>query len=161
MAELEPAFAFVLDNEGGLEDNSADAGGVSKFGISSVLLARLHPDWDVRTLTAEQARVIYLENFWAPIHGDEISDQKLANKLLDMTVNLGYGAAVKLLQRALGTPQDGILGTDTLKLLNTTNSDTLLLEIKARLCEYYTRTVLKNPTDVTFLLGWLRRAVRP
>lgn len=161
MAELEPAFQFVLDNEGGLEDNPADGGGVSKYGISNVLLQQTHPEWNVESLTLEQAHEIYATFFWPQIHGDSIANQTLANKLLDLTVNLGYGSGVRLLQRALGTGQDGILGSATLKLLNAADPDKLLLEIKARESEFYARIVVRNPTQVTFLLGWMRRAVRP
>lgn len=154
MADFYKSIDFILDNEGGLVDNPHDKGGVTNFGLSQ----KSYPDLDIRNLTRDQAKEIYKRDFWK---FDEIQDLTIATKLLDLTVNMGLGAAVRLVQRALGAPQDSVLGPTTLKLINVHDPVKLLLEIKARQCEFYARIVLNNSSQADFLLGWLRRAVKP
>ena len=54
------AFSRLIDSEGGLTDNPKDPGGLTKFGISQ----RSYPDIDIRNLTLDQAKAIYLRDFW-------------------------------------------------------------------------------------------------
>src|ERR1035437_7871406 len=106
MADFEIAAAFVLEEEGGYEPpNQADPGGETKFGISR----RSYPNEDIKNLTVERAKQIYRSDFW---RFDGVTDQDVANKLLDLTVNLGIGKGVHLLQQALGYYFAGPVGLD-------------------------------------------------
>lgn len=56
------SIAFVLSVEGGLVNNPADPGGLTKYGISQ----RSYPDLDIRNLSIEDAKEIYFRDYWTP-----------------------------------------------------------------------------------------------
>lgn len=112
---------FVLAEEGGFVNHPDDPGGATKFGIS----LRAHredigdldgdgdvDEDDVRLVTPEMAIQIYEREYWAPIRGSEYVPP-VAIVMLDTAVNCGTVRAVKLLQRALLIPEDGIIGRGT------------------------------------------------
>ena len=61
----------------------------------------------------------YKTNFWTPIWGDKINNQKVANDLYDTAVNMGVGTSIKLSQRQFGLPTTCRMDD---KLLNKLNS---------------------------------------
>lgn len=95
MANFDQAVELVLLQEGGLHDDPRDAGGLTNFGISQ----RAFPQIDISTLTRDQAIAIYRKEYW---RFDSIGEQRLANLLMSMSVNLGVVGALALLRRALG-----------------------------------------------------------
>jgi type VI secretion system secreted protein VgrG len=110
--------------EGGLADRgaAADRGGLTNLGITQATATRygIH---DVRTLTKEQALLIYHEEYWVPCQLDRIPDGELQRQIFDFAVTSGPARAVRALQRAwnvLFTPylvplkEDGVLGPLTL-----------------------------------------------
>lgn len=153
MASFDAAIVGVIANEGGYVNNPADPGGETKYGISK----RAYPALDIASLTLDDAKAIYHRDYWM---FDGVSNQRIANKLLDMAVNMGKPEAIKLLQRALGfTEQDGVFGPHTLAALNATDPDHLVLRLRAHSAVFYAETVLNRPQDKQFLLGWMLRAV--
>lgn len=154
MSTFDAAIDFVLANEGGLVNNSADKGGLTNFGISQAA----YPDLDIKNLTREQAKEIYERDYWK---FDAIASQRVATKLFDACVNMGNLRAVRQMQLALGAIEagpivaDGIPGSATIEAINAADEERLVDEFKARLAKYYTD--LNQPE---FLLGWLRRAVK-
>ena len=112
----------ILAREGGFVDDPDDPGGATKHGVTIGTLKRLGMDLtgdgrvtkaDVRALTKEQARSIFLKNYyyepqihWLP--------EILHASVFDMQVNAGANA-VKILQRLLDkmdipTKDDGKIG---------------------------------------------------
>ena len=96
----------ILTREGGYVDDPDDPGGATKHGVTIGTLRRLGMDLtgdgrvtraDVRGLTKEQARSIFLKNYYyAPqIH---TLPEMLHASVFDMQVNAGANA-VKILQR--------------------------------------------------------------
>lgn len=154
MSRFEDAIDFVLANEGGLSNNSADQGGLTNYGISQAA----YPNLDIRNLTLEDAKAIYLKDYW---RYEAIASQRIATKLFDAHVNMGPVRAVRQMQLALGAIEvgpvvaDGIIGSHTVEAINAADPDKLMDEFKARLAKYYAD--LNQPE---FLLGWLRRAVK-
>ena len=61
-ADFDAAFTRLLGHEGGLVDHPADPGGLTNWGISQ----RSYPGEDIRGMTVERARLIYLRDFWGP-----------------------------------------------------------------------------------------------
>jgi lysozyme family protein len=165
MADFLKAIDYVLANEGGYVDNSADPGGETNFGISK----RAYPYLDIKNLTREEAVTIYQRDYWK---FDGFATQRVATKVFDTCVNLGPTQAIRILQLALGTVQvgpvvaDGKLGPQTIDAVNTADEDKLVDEFKARLAKFYCdeavgdATGLDNSNRRGFVLGWLRRAVR-
>jgi lysozyme family protein len=118
---------------------------------------------NIKNLTVQQAAQIYERDFWEKIHGGKIQDQALANKLFDLAVNIGVGRAIRLLQEASGLcglplKEDGVMGTQTLTVINMCNSGALLLEFKALASSYYRELAHVHPALQRFLGGWLKRA---
>lgn len=94
MADFDLAVELVLKHEGGLVDNPQDPGGLTNFGISLRSYPQLGED-GIRKLTADDAKAIYLRDFWKPwMMG--APDQRLANVLLDSAVNQGMNTALQL-----------------------------------------------------------------
>jgi hypothetical protein len=60
---FDAAITFVLSHEGGYSFDQDDPGGETKFGISK----RSHPNEDIKNLTVERAKEIYLEEYWVPV----------------------------------------------------------------------------------------------
>src|ERR1035437_7115088 len=153
MADFETAAAFVLEEEGGYEPpNQADPGGQTKFGISR----RSYPNEDIKNLTVDRAKEIYRSDFW---RFDSVTDQDVANKLLDLTVNLGIGKGVHLLQQALAyyfagpIALDGVFGSHTLEFLNECPPAKLLRELRGRQAMRYCVDVMMKPAELPLALG--------
>lgn len=102
-------FDILLGHEGGVVDHPGDPGGRTKFGISQ----RAYPRVDIKNLTLDGARAIYLADYWRPIRGDELPIS-LALLVFDSAVNNGVGQAIRWLQRAADVPIDGVLGPRTI-----------------------------------------------
>lgn len=145
---FDEAFDRLMGHEGGYVNDANDPGGETKWGISK----RSYPDLDIKSLTREDARGIYREDFWDRIHADELHDG-VAFQLFDFAVNSGIETAVREYQRALGVAPDGYWGPKTQSASTVkTESDAIMLLNAARL-DFMTR--LKNwPHHGR---GWARR----
>jgi lysozyme family protein len=91
MADFDTAINLVLKHEGGYVNNPDDPGGETNFGISKAV----YPSLDIKSLTIEEAKQIYLRDYWKPYMEQE-PNQLLANCALDCAVNMGSGVAHSL-----------------------------------------------------------------
>jgi len=168
MANFEEALTFVLRNEDphltGIV--TEDSGGRTRFGIAQ----RFHPELGDDFYTAspdlalEIAREIYRSDYWRAIRGDEIDDEQVATKLLDMAVNMGVRQAVVLCQRAVNAiaesklVEDGVLGRQTLDAVNHCDPQALLEHLRDLCSAFYRHVATVRPEAQTYLRGWLARA---
>lgn len=155
MAIFEDAIKIVLKHEGGYVDDPHDHGGATKYGISH----RSYPEIDIKNLTLEKAKEIYKNDFWKTICGDTIKYQSIANKLLDISVNIGCKPAIKCLQKSIESigvdydlKIDGIMGNITLNFINICDENELLDEFKDQVADYY-----KSLNNSKYIKGWLNR----
>ena len=109
----------------------------------------------VKKLSVKDAEEIYRNEYWK---FDGIRDQPIATKLFDMSVNMGVGTAVKMLQRILGVDVDGIFGTRTLDAVNGDDPDILMLDLVQACINRYEAIIKNDPTQERFRKGWMRRA---
>jgi len=65
-ASFDKAFALTIGVEGGYSNDKNDPGGETKYGISK----RYHPTEDIKNLTIDRAKAIYLEEYWIPAKCD-------------------------------------------------------------------------------------------
>lgn len=173
--KFEKAVEFVLDHEGGLVDSPEDSGGITNYGISLEFMKAYAIDLtgegivdeqDIKNITKEQAVDIYRRYFWEKYSYNKIDNPVIATKALDMSVNIGPKLANTLLQSSYKhhvdheLVVDGIIGSKTLAVIN--QDDLPVHDILAtlrRLCvEFYVQLVVKNPKELPFLRGWVRRA---
>jgi lysozyme family protein len=146
---FDEAFEKLIGNEGGYVNDLRDPSGETKHGISK----RAHPNEDIKGLTLERAKQIYLTEYWGPA-GCESVPPALKFDLFDMAVNSGIIQAVKTLQKTVNETQDGILGPKTLRAL-TSFTDPLRLAVtfNANRLDFYTLLV----NWPYYGKGWARR----
>lgn len=168
MADFKQAFEKMINNEGGyrLHTVRGDRGGMTYSGIAR----RFHPGWpgwtllDAATEDAPQltgmVRGFYRDNFWDPLHGDDVSSQRIAETLFDFAVNAGIRVAVKLAQVAIGTTPDGIIGPVTIKGLNSAVPEKFVPLYALAKITRYAAICNKNRTQSKFLLGWINRTLK-
>ena len=113
----------LLDREGGYVDHPMDRGGPTKFGITLETLRDVRRPapvdaLDVYGLSRIEAKDIYRRRYvYDPGYAEAIADDRLLALVVDYAVHSGPGKATKALQRALGVTDDGVLGSQTKRLL--------------------------------------------
>ena len=162
MADFDRALAYTLAHEGGWADHPRDPGGPTNFGITLKTAQRygIRTAAELRAMTPEKVAEIYRDGYW---RFGAVADQRVATKLFDMTVNMGLGAAVGLLQAALRSlghdvAVDRALGATTLAAVNATPPDRLLASLCVQSEAHYRSIVARTPGHSVFLKGWLTRA---
>lgn len=106
---FDQSFERLIGHEGGLVDHPDDPGGQTKFGISQ----RSYPGEDIRNMSLERAKAIYLRDYWGPAGCDALPEAAKF-QAFDMAVNSGITTTAKTIQRAVGAVPDGVLGPATL-----------------------------------------------
>ena len=107
----------------------------------------------------KDGNLIALKNtFYTEIHAkpckiNEFDNELLALHVFDFAVNAGVKTSIKTLQKIVGTFQDGIIGSKTIKAANA-KENALELFILARKAYYIKIAVGKN---AKYKNGWLNR----
>lgn len=127
-APPDPVFAaaltHVLAMEGGYDDDPADPGGPTNFGLtlSDVAAARGVPLdagtraellADLRSIAPAEVSAIYATHYWQPSRAGDLPPP-LALMHFDTSVNMGLGIAARMLQQAVDADVDGEIGPVTL-----------------------------------------------
>lgn len=168
MANFDEALTFVLRNEDPHLTGvvTEDSGGRTRFGVAE----RFHPDLGddfylvPRDIALDKARDIYRSDYWRAIRGDEIGNQPVATKLLDMAVNMGARQAIVLCQRAVNATatarlvEDGVIGQRTLNAINECDTEELLPHLRDACTAFYQHVATVRPEAQVYLRGWLARA---
>ena len=85
------------------------------------------------------------------------SDQKLGFQLFDAAINHGIGNAIRMLQRAVGVADDGVVGKITLGAINEKTLDDVLVLFNAERLEFYSKLktfdtfgqiIMNDPTHI-------------
>jgi lysozyme family protein len=164
--DFKKAMKLLLDPnvEGGYSNDPHDPGGETNHGVSDARdgkkdgKADLNGDGDgdvlIKDLTPEQAEAIYYVDYWQPAQCDKLP-WPLSYFVFDFAVNQygGPKAAVQVLQKALNTVQDGVIGNNTLAAIRRADQKylcTLYLALRAR------RYVGTRNFD-RYGTGWFRR----
>src|SRR5437868_4397124 len=105
---VESIINGILDREGDKYTNiPGDAGGPTKYGWTipalSDFLERPATVIDVQTLTRQSAYFAYLQKYWRKPGFDKVAQisEPIAEKLMDVEVNLPPHMAVTFMQRLL------------------------------------------------------------
>lgn len=151
VSAFERAFARTVGHEGGWVNNPNDPGGETKYGISK----RAYPAEDIANLTLERARLLYRRDYWNRVRGDYLPDT-VAMEAFDAAVNHGVMPAVRMMQRALGVNDDGIIGPITLQAAQDIEPAVFVARFNGWRLMLYTEL----RTWPTFGKGWARRVAR-
>lgn len=191
MADFDIAYGETELREGGYVNDPVDRGGETHRGVAR----RFHPDWpgwatidqikldhpddfqdriNENDKLAELAKELYQKKYWAPIRGDEIPDQHIANQVFDTGVNQGVARSVRYLQEGLNLLNrdqknyadikiDGKLGDQTLAtlgeflMLEKNQPDYLLKILNLMQASFYIDIMRRDSTQERFARGWLNR----
>jgi len=177
ITSFESALPYILTNEGGYSDNPNDPGQETYRGISR----KNYPMWkgweiidsykpledEERILDPEliyEVHNFYLNEFWNKNKLGELTSQLLARKLFDMCVNMGSYRGGIIAQQALANDCrvkvtiDGIIGEETINLINKQNVEAFLTSLRRRSVNFYEQLVKDRPESQEFLAGWIKRA---
>ena len=171
MAKFIEAYQRVIMNEGIYSNDPDDKGGRTVMGISEKnfpawdgwkIVDKLSTSKEIATNQELQLKVqaFYLNNFWNAISGDEIISQEKANSIFDFAVNTGVKTAVRLAQTVCGITSDGVVGKNTISVLNTTHDRIFIAEYKLAKIARYCDIVDNNQSQIKFLKGWIKRALK-
>lgn len=117
---FDEAFKLLIGHEGGFQKDPRDRGNWTsgkpglgqlkgtKYGIS----AMTYPGEDIENLTLERAKQLYARDFWGKAGADLVPDV-LRYDVFDTAVHSGTKRAVQFIQRAVGVPDDGVIGPVT------------------------------------------------
>ena len=141
-------FDRLMGHEGGYSNDPHDPGGETNWGISK----RAYPNIDIKHLTREDAKTIYLRDFWAKINADKLPEGA-AFQLFDFAVNSGIETAIRYFQRALGVADDGHWGPISQAVADNTRETDMIMNLNAERLDFMTR--LTGWSD--FSVGWARR----
>lgn len=145
---IERWLVRILSSEGGYSNHKDDPGGETKWGISK----RSYPSLDIKNLTVLDACEIYKRDYLEPLRWREYHEG-VGFQLLDLAVNSGVRQAIKLLQKAIAVKQDGIIGPNTIRRLNSLSESDLIFLLLAERIDLLTDL----PTWNSFGRGWMKR----
>lgn len=144
--DFDKAFDRLMGNEGGLVDNPNDPGGLTQWGICQ----RSYPHTDIRALTRDDAKAIYMRDFWEPL-GD--ADPTIKFQVFDFAVNSGIQTAIRKLQAAIEVADDGYWGPRSAAKLAECDKNDVLMRFLAQRGRFWASL----STWSTFGKGWMNR----
>lgn len=184
MAKIEILAPFILKHEGGFVNDPTDKGGATNKGVTISTWKQVGYDkdndgdidvQDLKLLSDDDMVSKVLRPFyWNKWKADIIQNQKVANCLVDWVWASGKWGVI-IPQRILGVKQDGIVGSETLTILNRTNQNDLLAKlydareefingiVNKSVAQYReskpdaTKAELLKETQMRFQKGWLNR----
>ena len=153
---FEKSLEMLLHHEGGFVNHPKDPGGVTNLGVTKAVyekwVGREVSIEEMKDLTHEDVAPIYKKNYWDKLRGDDLPSG-LDFAAFDWGVNSGTGRPAKVIQRYIGSAQDGAIGPKTLALVKGQNTEYMIEEFGKIRQEFYES--LK--TFDTFGKGWTRR----
>jgi len=171
----EDAINEIIRVEGGYSNDPSDSGGETKYGITKAVAESFGLTKPVKSLTKDDARLIYKSMYWDSLRLNEISEinEDLAFELFDTGVNLGIGASAKFLQRCLNVLNnkqefyndikiDGAVGNNTVLTLQTfykkrgdEGIDVLVNMLNCLQGAFYVELCERREKDEKYIYGWM------
>ena len=146
----------VLKHEGGYVDHPKDPGGRTNMGITQAVyekyLNRTVTEEEMKNIKIGDVRIIYKENYWDKVKGDDLPSG-VDFCVFDWAVNSGVSRASKALQKIIGDKADGVIGPNTLKAVESADSEVIIQQLTEAREDFYKRL----STFDTFGKGWLNR----
>lgn len=73
----------------------------------------------------------FFGGYWSPLLLSRVNDQRICDNLFDCSINQGTGIAARFMQEASGAEVDGIIGNETLQVVNGGNAVAIYDKINA------------------------------
>tara|TARA_R110000796_G_scaffold132028_1_gene247511 strand:- start:3593 stop:4174 length:582 start_codon:yes stop_codon:yes gene_type:complete len=163
-SSYDDAFDVLMKYEGIIyHDNPKDPGGPTKFGWTlksyRQTVSRNATKETIRSMTKDEARILYKKYWWVKYSASKIKSKKLAIQLFIAQINMGPYRPNRVLQEMVNDicdnniRMDGILGSNSLKYINRC----------ARLANgypYYLHLTYKNDPEVSAVWKWAKKGLR-
>lgn len=150
--DFDTAFTTLLGHEGGYVNDPNDPGGETNWGVTIAVARENGYHGAMKELPVAVAKKIYRAKYWDAVSAESLPPA-VRYLVFDAAVNSGPAQAVRWLQRAVYTPDDGVIGPKTLLAVNSANPDRLRAQFAAKRLRFMTD--LKNwPAHGK---GWARR----
>jgi lysozyme family protein len=150
---------LVLKSEGLYSNNPKDPGGETMMGVTkaawSTYLKRPIADGEMAKLTVADITPFYEALYWDKSYCPQLP-LGIDYMVFDASVNMGVGQSIRLLQKSLGCVADGVIGPNTIKLINETSVNDMIDKFSAQKEQFYRSLALFN----TFGKGWLSRVAQ-
>lgn len=150
--KFDEAFEKLIGHEGGYSNHPDDPGGETMHGVTAKVARANGYTGAMRDLPLSLAKSIYRASYWDSVRADELPDA-VRFDVFDASVNSGPGQAIRFLQRATGSTDDGRLGPLTMRAVK--SMDPQLLD--KRLSGYRLRFMAELKTWPSFGRGWAAR----
>ena len=161
MSGFYQALPVTLRFEGGYANHPSDPGGATMKGVTQATYDAFRrelgkPTQDVRAIADAEVELIYHHRYWTPARCDALPwPASLCH--FDASVNHGLAGAAKILQRAVGVPDDGKIGPQTLAAVGALPVPLLVGRMLFERLDLYERICLGRKESRVFLLAWLSR----
>lgn len=165
MAKIDKLIPFILKWEGGFVNDPQDLGGATNKGITINTFRyyrqiRKLPNptiEDLKNISDEEWKDILRTFFWDKWQADRITNQSIANILVDWVWASG-SFGIKLPQQLLGVDSDGLVGNRTLFAVNTYYPQKELFErLKQARFDFLEKICRSRPQNRKFKKGWENR----
>jgi len=162
------ALEYTLQNEGGYSNNPNDYGKATNWGITKHDLSRWRgyqvSDSEVKAMGRHEAEAIYFKFYWQALSLDRVLDKKLAMALFDRGVLGGLTGVSRHVRAIFGFEEhafdDAPNFLQQMELLNQAIPVAFIMVLADRCEAAHRARVQKDPSQKTFLFGWLRRVGR-
>ena len=164
MADINKIVPFILKWEGGFINDKDDLGGATNKGITFDTYKLYCKSKKLKAPTIQDLKLISNKEwidilktlYWDKWRADEITNQEIANMLVDWLWNSGsYG--IKIPQEILKVTVDGVVGEKTITALNKENPKILFKKIKDSRLKFIDDICKSRPANLKFKKGWLNR----
>jgi lysozyme family protein len=150
MSTFDGAFTALIGNEGGYSNNPADPGGETMWGITQRVARAYGYTGAMKDLPLETAKAIAKAKYWDAYSCDSF-DPRIAFQVFDAAYNGGQPAL--WLQKAVGVPEDGIIGPVTIAAVNAAEPLQVIMQFNSYRLSYLTSL----SSWQTFGRGWANR----
>ncbi|MFW2801542.1 glycoside hydrolase family 108 protein [Acinetobacter baumannii] len=149
---FQDALKRVLQHEGGYVNHPSDPGGETNYGITKSVARQYGYKGSMKDIPMDIVEKIYKNQYWDAMSCDSFPFS-VGFQLFDAAVNHGLLNSRKLLQRAVGVKDDGIVGSLTLAAVRKQPQFALISLFNSKRIEFYTKISTFN----AFGKGWMAR----
>lgn len=151
------AYALLRVHEGGYSNHPKDPGGATMKGVTQrtyddFRVRREQRPQHVRQISDSELEAVYRGQYWDAVHADELPPG-VAYCVFDAAVNSGPSRAVRWLQKVVGAKVDGIVGNNTITMVQGMKPELIIEQYCDRRLAFMKR--LKH--WATFKNGWTQR----
>lgn len=160
MAKFDKYAPKLIRLEGGYSWHPEDKGGATCQGVTIAVYRDYYGQdktaEDLKNISYKEWCHIMKDGYWDKCKADKIDNQSLAELIADWCVNSGLGI-IRKVQEIVGCKSDGIVGTITLSLINSSDPKELFERIWNARHQHYINIVKRSPSQKVFMNGWMNR----